>query len=305
MANPTRLPPLAAVRAFEAAARLGSFTRAAEELAMTQAAVSYQIKLLEERVGAPLFLRRPRQVALTDAGRRLSAEVTEAFDRLRAAFAAVRDEAEGVLTISALHAFASNWLAPRLGAFQLAHPGLAVRLTVSNRMTDFAREDVDAGVRSGKGPWPGLETHRLMPVRFTPVCSPDLLRRFGGVRSPADLLRLPLLTPSDPWWRQWFALAGVDAPALAGRGGIELDTQQMEGTAALAGQGVAMVTPALWRDELRAGRLVQPFDAVGHEGSFYWLVYPKTRRQVAKLRAFRDWLLEQVGRFAAGEGETQ
>src|SRR5918994_2024176 len=141
MASSPRLPPLSAVRAFEAAARLGSFTRAAEELAMTQAAVSYQIKLLEERVGAPLFLRRPRQVVLTDTG---------------------------------------------------------LRLTVSNRMTDFAREDVDAGVRSGKGPWPGLEAHRLFAVRFTPVCSPDLLRRFGGVRPPGGALRRPPLTPREP-----------------------------------------------------------------------------------------------------------
>jgi LysR family glycine cleavage system transcriptional activator len=297
-----RLPPLAAVRAFEAAARLGSFTRAAAELGMTQAAVSYQIKLLEERVGTPLFLRLPRQVALTDTGKRLSAAVSEAFDALRDAFAAAREESGGVLTISAVHAFASNWLAPRLGRFPLAHPTIAVRLIVSHHYTDFAREEVDVGIRSGQGPWPGLEAHRLLAVRFTPVCSPELLQHAGGVDTPADLLRLPLLSPNDPWWGQWFALAGVAAPALAGRSGIELNMQQMEGSAALGSQGVAIVTPALWQEELRAGRLVQPFDLVGDDGSFYWLVYPKARRQVPKLRAFRDWLLEEAGRFAAGAG---
>ena len=146
------LPPLAAIRVFEAAARHLSFTKAAAELGMTQAAVSYQIKLLEERVGTPLFLREGRQVVLTEAGRRLSVAATEAFDGLRAAFAAVHETSNAVLTLSASHALASTWLAPRLGAFQLAHPGLAVRLMASDRLTDFVREEVDAGLRSGHGP---------------------------------------------------------------------------------------------------------------------------------------------------------
>jgi LysR family glycine cleavage system transcriptional activator len=294
-----RLPPLAAVRAFEAAARLGSFTRAAEELGTTQAAVSYQIKLLEERVGTTLFLRLPRRVELTDTGKRLSVAVGQAFDVLRDAFAAVQEEAGGVLTISALHSFASNWLAPRLGAFQLAQPEVAVRLIVNNGLTDFAREDVDVAIRSGKGPWPGLEMHPLFPVRFTPVCSPEFLERVGGIADPADLLRLPLLSTEDTWWPAWFALAGVEAGDLGRRGSVQLSLQQIEGKAAMAGQGVAMVTPDLWRDELRAGRLVQPFDLVGDEGSRYWLVYPRPRRLVAKIRMFRDWLLAEVERFAA------
>lgn len=296
-----RLPPLAAVRAFEAAARLGSFTRAADELGMTQAAVSYQIKLLEERLGTPLFLRLPRKVVLTEAGRRLSAAVTEAFDALHAAFAALHDETEGVLTITVLHAFASNWLAPRLGGFQIAHPELAVRLDVSSHFVDFTRDEVDVGIRSGAGPWPGLEAHRLFAVRFTPVCSPDLLQRHGGVGKPADLLRLPLLSPTDPWWKVWFSLAGVETPELPERGGIRLDSQQMEGSAALAGQGVAIITPSLWTAELRSGRLVQPFDLVGDQGSSYWLVYLKSRRNVPKIRAFRDWLLDQVRRSGAND----
>lgn len=301
----SQLPPLAAVRAFEAAARLGSFTRAAAELGMTQSAVSYQIRLLEERLGLPLFIRRPRQVVLTDTGRHLASGVTEAFDTLHAAFADIRDQAEGVLTISSTHVFASNWLAPRLGGFQLAHPALAVRLKVGNRLTDFAREEVDAAIRSGDGSWPGLAAHRLLAVRFAPVCSPGLLQRVGGLEEPADLLRRPLLrliSIDDPWWRAWFALAGVDASRLGERGGIQLELQQMEGSAAMAGLGIAMVTPDLWRQELRSGRLVQPFDLVGDLGSSYWLVYPRARQHLAKLRAFRDWLLDQAGAFTAEAG---
>lgn len=302
MRNGFRLPPLAAIRAFEAAARLGSFTRAADELGMTQAAVSYQIRVLEDRLGTPLFLRRPRQVVLTDIGERLSGTVSEAFDALHAAFAAVHDRAEGVLTLSSLHAFASNWLAPRLGGFQLAHPAVAVRLTVTNRLTDFAREEVDAGIRSGVGPWPGLEARALFPVRFTPVCSPEFLARAGGIQRPEDLLRLPLISTDDPWWRAWFERAGVDHAPLAGRSAIQLDMQQLEGSAALAGQGVALVTPELWRPELRAGRLVRPFALTVELGSRYWLVYPKARRHLGKLRAFQSWLLAEVEAFTREEG---
>ena len=300
-----RLPPLAAVRAFEAAARLGSFTRAAEELGMTQAAISYQIKLLEERVGTPLFVRQPRQVELTDTGRRLSLAVTEAFDALRAAFASVHEATSSVLTISAVHAFASNWLAPRLGSFQLAHPGLAVRLSVANRFVDFAREEVDAGLRTGRGPWPGLAMHRLFPIRFAPMGSPELLARAGPLREPRDLLALPLLSPDDSWWADWFRLAGVEAPDPSTRGGLRLDMQQMDGAAALAGQGIAVLTPELWTAELRAGRLVQPFDLLADAGSSYWLVYPASRRHAPKIRAFREWLLDEMARFLAGNAQGQ
>ena len=245
---------------------------------MTQAAVSYQVKLLEERLGLLLFVRQPRQVTLTSSGRRLSAAATEAFDTLRNAFAAVRADTTGVLTISAAHAIASNWLGPRLGGFQLAHPTLALRLSTSDQLVDFARDEVDAAIRHGTGPWPGLAMHRLFPVRFTPLCSPELLRRAGPLAKPADLLRLPLLSPTDIWWQRWF------------------DSQQIEGRAAVAGQGVGILTPALWAPELRSGRLVQPFDLVAEDGKSDWLVYPETRRNVAKIRAWRDWLLDEVQR---------
>ena len=178
----------AAIRAFEAAARHASFTKAAEELGMTQAAVSYQIKVLEERVGVPLFLRRPRQVVLTEAGRRLAPAVTEAFALMSEAYAAVRTGAQGTLVISTIQTFGSNWLARHLGSFQIAHPSIAVRLDTSSHMVDFAREEVDVGIRSGGGKWPGLAVHMLFRADFTPMLSPKLADSIGGVKEPADLL---------------------------------------------------------------------------------------------------------------------
>jgi LysR family glycine cleavage system transcriptional activator len=289
-----QLPPLAAIRVFEAAARHLSFTAAAAELGMTQAAVSYQIKVLEERAGTPLFLRRPRQVVLTEAGQKLAPAVTQAFGLIGEAYAAVRGGADGVLNVSTLLTFAANWLAQHLGLFQLAHPALAVRVDTSNRIVDFAREDIDIAIRSGGGNWPGMETHMLFRADFTPVLSPKLAAGIGGVKEPADLLKLPILDPGDIWWKQWFEAAGVKVDGLAERPGTSMGAQAYEANAAIAGQGVAIVTRALFKVELADGRLIQPFDIVGDDGHAYWLVYPTGRRNVPKIRVFRDWILAEV-----------
>ncbi|MBZ9735355.1 transcriptional regulator GcvA [Mesorhizobium sp. CA15] len=288
------LPPLQAIRVFEAVARHLSFTKAAQELGMTQAAASYQIKLLEERIGAPLFLRRPRQIELTEPGQRLAPAVSEAFAILGQAYAAARGGADGLLCITTVLTFASNWLAQHLGAFQLAHPALAVRLDTSSRLTDFAREDVDLAIRSGAGKWPGLEAHKLLDADFTPMLSPKLAASIGGVREPADLLRLPILDPGDIWWTQWFEAAGVTGHDLAKRPGSSMGAQAYEANAAMAGHGVAILTRSLFKNEIADGRLVQPFDLVGDDGHAYWLVYPTARRNVPKIRAFRDWLLAEI-----------
>lgn len=297
------LPPLAAIRCFEAAARQQSFTRAADELGMTQAAVSYQIKLLEDRLG-PLFLRKARGVELTETGRRLAPAVTMAFDRLRMAFEDLNQTAGAVLSISVVQTFAANWLVPRLGAFQAAHPEIAVRLDVSGRVVDFTREEFDAGIRHNRtGSWPGLVAHPLIALEFTPMLSPRLLEKVGPLMEPADLLKLPLVEPTDPWWPAWFALAGATAPDLSQHPDLRLGAQHLAGSAALAGQGVAMLTPAFFRDELAAGRLVQPFALVGRDEGDYCLVYPEARRRSAKIKAFRDWLLETLeNEKSAGEG---
>lgn len=288
------LPPLQAIRVFEAVARHLSFTKAAQELGMTQAAASYQIKVLEERIGAPLFLRRPKQIELTEPGQRLAPAVSEAFSILGQAYAAARGGADGLLCVTTVLTFASNWLAQHLGSFQLAHPALAVRLDTSSRLTDFAREDVDLAIRSGGGKWPGLEAHKLLDADFTPMLSPKLAASIGGVKEPADLLRLPILDPGDIWWSQWFAAAGVTGHDLAKRPGSSMGAQAYEANAAMAGHGVAILTRALFKNELADGRLVQPFDLVGDDGHAYWLVYPTARRNVPKIRAFRDWILAEI-----------
>lgn len=292
------LPPLPSVRVFEAAARHENFTLAAGELGMTQAAVSYQIRLLEERLGVPLFVRSKRRVTLSEAGRRLAPVVSDAFDRLSEGFSGLVDEDESVLGISTAQTFASNWLAARLGGFQIARPELAVRLLTSNALADFARDEVDVAVRMGTGPWPGLRQHFLFCLYATPLCTPDFRDRHGLER-PEDLLRVPRLNAHDWWWKEWLEAAGVALEDETPQHGIRLDSQSLEGNAALAGHGVGLLTPLYWNAELAAGRLVQPFDLVVVSGPALWLVYPEHKRGRAKIRAFRDWLLAEMSAEAA------
>lgn len=289
-----QLPPLTAIRAFEAAARHGSFTRAAAELGMTQAAVSYQIKVLEDRIGAPLFLRRPRQITLTETGRQLAPAVSEAFELLSAAYQTAKHGAQGTLVINSVQTFAAQWLALHMGSFQIAHPALAVRLQTSTELVDFGRDDVDVVIRAGGGKWPGLASHLLMRALFTPMLSPALAASIGGVKEPADLMRLPIIDPADPWWPKWLEAAGVSSESLPKRPRSQLGAQTFEASAAMAGRGVALLTPAFYRSELESGRLVQPFDLVCDDGHGYWLAYPEARRNSPKIRVFRDWILGAV-----------
>ena len=290
-----RLPPLAAVRVFEAAARHENFTAAANELGMTQAAVSYQIKLLEERLGAPLFRREKRRVVLTDAGRKAAPSITRAFDAIDQAFGAIRADDEAVLTVSTSNTFANTWLAWRLGSFQMQHPEMAVRLHTGDALADFVTDDVDIGIRAGLGGWEGLHQELLVPIDFTPMCSPGFIRRHG-LNEPKDLLRVLQISPHDPWWPFWLREAGVDVPEGLPRPGVRLDSQAHEGHAAMAGQGVAMLTPFFWRNDLAEGRLVRPFEQVSTRGYAYWLCYPETRRSIPKIRRFREWLMAELAR---------
>lgn len=290
-----RIPPLAAVRVFEAAARHENFTRAADELGMTQAAVSYQIRLLEERLGLPLFRREKRRVLLTEAGRRAAGEVGRAFDTLDAAFASLRAEDEGTLTLTTSYTFANTWFAWRLGSFQMANPEMAVRLLTDDGLADFAGDEVDVGVRTGMGEWPGLASELLFRINFTPMCSPEYLAAHGGDRlTPADLLRLTRIGADDPWWPVWLRDAGVEMPDDLPQRGIRLGYQAHEGHAAMAGQGIAMLTPFFWRNDLAQGRLVRPFPQLSTRGWGYWLVYAEHRKMVPKIKRFREWLTAEV-----------
>ncbi len=291
-----RLPPLAAIRVFEAAARHASFTKAAAELGMTQAAVSYQIKLLEERVGSPLFLRLPRQVALTAVGEKLAPAVTRAFEAMDDAFAATRLDGDDRLHISVVATFASHWLVERLGRFQLEHPAISLRLSTSQHLIDFNREEIDLGIRSGIGEWPGLTAHLLLKADFTPMLSPALAASIGGVHQPGDLLKLPLVDAGDPWWVAWFEANGVAYAPSGPYRGNRLGSQHLEALAATAGQGVAILTPAFFGSEITRGNLIRPFEVTGYDGHGYWLVYPEGRRNLPKIRAFREWILAEIDR---------
>lgn len=294
-----RMPPLTAVRVFEAAARHENFTAAAGELGMTQAAVSYQVKSLEDRLGAALFVREKGRARLTPLGRQLLPKLSQAFDTIEQAFASTRAEDEALLTIATTYTFANTWLAWTLGRFQIAHPDLAVRLNTDDRLVDLRAGEADVAIRAGRGDWEGLEQQLLIRSEFTPIASPELIRRvetdLGRALRPADLCELPLLSPHDEWWRIWFADAGVRFDAATRRGGIRLDNQANEGHAAMAGQGVALLTPFLWRQDLRSGRLVQPFAQTSTAGYAYWLVWPPERRTVPKIKRFREWLTAELG----------
>ncbi|MTH64638.1 LysR substrate-binding domain-containing protein [Paracoccus shanxieyensis] len=287
------IPPLAALRAFDAVARHLSFTRAADELGMTQAAVSYQIRLLEERLGTPLFLRKPREVTLTERGALLARPTIDAFDMLREAYSAPSADAVSTLSISTVPTFAGAWLSHRLGKFQLDHPNLAVRLETSDDVVDFAREDITVAIRSGKGDWPGLESHFLMPIEYTPMLSPELAARHR-LDTPADLLKLPLLDRNDPYWAVWMHEAQVDFPESYGRPGLIMSTDLHEARAALAGYGVAMLMPRFFGLELANGSLVQPFAQLSSMGRGFWLTYPKGRRNRPAIRKFRAFLLDEI-----------
>ena len=295
-----QLPPLAAVRAFEAAGRNESFTAAAAELGMTQAAVSYQVKALEDRLGAPLFVRERGRARLTPLGHRLLPALSQAFDAIEAAFASHKAEDEQLLTVTTTHTFANTWLAWRLGGFQMEHPELAVRLATSNDLVDLRSGDADVAIRAGRGEWEGVEKHKLFDVDFSPMASRACMAaahaKFGPRLKPADLLQLPMISPQDNWWEQWFRDAGVETDGHnRQRGGLRLDNQANEGHAAMGGQGFALLTPFLWVHDIHDGRLIMPFpDTVSMRGWSYWLIYPSERRMIPKIKRFREWLLAEM-----------
>lgn len=300
-----KLPPLGAVRVFEAAARLGSFTRAADELGMTQSAASHQIKLLEERAGTPLFIRKTRQIELTEAGARLAPEASSAFATLADGWLAAKGGAGGVLSVSTMQTFASNWLAVRLGAFQLMHPELAVKVETSPRLVDFAREATDVGIRTGSGSWPGLAAHYLFKADYCPMISPRLAESVGGIDTPEDLYKVPLCCADDPWWKIWFEAAGVAYDAGRAIHGPDLGSQVYDAMAAITDQGAAILTRNLYGALVAKGQLIQPFAAMGSDGDGYWLVYLESRRNSSRIKVFRDWILSQTEEARRLEGRQR
>jgi DNA-binding transcriptional LysR family regulator len=287
-----RIPlPLNALRAFEAAARHLSFTRAAEELHVTQAAVSHQVKALERRLGVPLFRRLPRSLLLTDEGQALLPELRDAFERMARALDRVGNQSgEGSLTVSSYTTFSLAWLVPRLPRFQAMHPQIEVRLMSSQRLVDFTRDDVDIAVRNGDGNWPGLSTIKIFDEDLTPLCG-RLYR--DRLRRPEDVATVPLLdTMRDSEWAIWLKAAGLGR--IARSRGAEFDSTKIAVQAAIDGLGVAIGSPSLFAEDIAAGRLFQPFDLIVKTNRGHWLVYPEAWAERRKIRAFRDWIVAEA-----------
>ena len=297
-----RLPPLNAVRAFEAAARHLSFTKAAEELSVTQAAVSHQVKALEERLQVPLFRRLNRGLVLTEAGGSYLRELEDILDRLEQATERLRaSEATGILTVSTSTSFAAKWLVPRLQRFRDRRPDIDVRIDANDSLTDFRRDNVDIAIRYGRGVYPGLSSVQLLQDIVFPVCSPKLLEGGHPLREPSDLKHFTLLHDQGVVedWRTWLRTAGV-TDVEPTRGPV-FSHSAMLIEAAIAGQGVALARRSMVARDVREGRLVQPFPLSLKAEFSYWVVCPQSAAEKPKIAEFRAWLLDEA---ASESGEA-
>jgi len=289
------LPSLNGLRAFEAVGRHQSFTRAAEELNVTQTAISHQIRTLEERLGLKLFHRHGRALRLTEAAKGYLPSVRSAFDELHdATDRLVRNDDDTTLTVSTLTSFAAKWLVPRLGGFQDRHPELSIRIATSMAPVDFARDDVDVAIRYGRGDWPGLRADLLIREDMFPVCSPKLLDGPHPIRQPADLASHTLLHVVGflDDWRVWLTAASVDD--MDPTTGLRFDLIVHALQAAIDGLGVALGRTALIEGDLAAGRLVVPFDISLPIEAAYYVVAPEQTADRPKIKAFREWLIASL-----------
>jgi LysR family glycine cleavage system transcriptional activator len=293
-----RLPPLNALKAFETAARHGSFTRAAEELCVTQGAVSHQVKALESELGVKLFNRERQRLVITEAGREYLAVLRDAFDRIALGTERLTQrQRSGVLTVSTSPDFATKWLVHRLGRFAEKHPEIDLRISATMHHVDFAREDVDMAVRHGAGNWPGLEVVSLCSEELFAVCSPSLVSGWNRRIRPADVLRFPLLHLNDRRdWMRWLEAAGVAATEISH--GPVLSHASMVIDAAINGQGVGLARTTLAAWDLINHRLAAPFSVTLPLSKGYWIVCPRATSMLPKIATFRDWLLAEAAEDA-------
>ena len=291
---PDSMPPLNAVRAFNAAAKHKSFTRAAEDLFVTHGAISRQVKILEEFLGCKLFERAPRGLILTQSGRQYSEVVADVLDRLCQGTAELmREPTREHLTISVLPSFASRWLVPRLESFYEQYPDWEILISASLDLVDFDREQIDLAIRYGRGRWAGLESDYLFSSDTVLVCAPSVMQGPNPLRDPEDLVNHRLLhTDSRDQWTTWLRLAHVDKVDVK-RDPVYTDAN-ITIQAAVNGQGIALANRGLVRDELNKGRLITPFSLSLTEDVAYYVVYPRGAGSRKKIRAIRDWLLEQA-----------
>ncbi|AAK90305.1 LysR family transcriptional regulator [Agrobacterium tumefaciens] len=284
--------PLNGLRAFEASARHLSFTRAAIELCVTQAAVSQQVKGLEKRLGVALFQRLPRGLKITAEGEALLPTVTSSFDQMATTLDRIEaGQVRELLFLGVVGTFAVGWLLPRLAAFQKRHPFIDVRVSTNNNRVDMAAEGLDFAIRFGQGSWHGTDAFRLFEAPLSPLCTPKLAEM---LKEPADLMDATLLRSyrADEW-STWFAAAGV-SPAAQVNAGIVFDTSLGMMEAALQGLGVALAPPSMFSRHLTSGAVMQPFPVTISLGS-YWLTRLQSKPQTSAMQAFSDWLLETIG----------
>lgn len=306
-----RLPPLNGLRAFEAAARHLSFAKAAEELHVTPAAISHQVKGLEDYLGLKLFRRAKRAIWLTEAGQACLPDLREGFDRLAAAMSRLQGlDESGIVTVSTTPSFAGKWLVPRLDRFRAANPEIDVRVDATTDVTDFARDDVDVAVRYGAGNYPGLKASMLMSEEMFPVCSPALLEDPHPLREPADLAHHTLLHEDQrawedafPDWRMWLLAAG--ARDVDPSRGPRFSSSELVTQAAVDGQGVALGRSVMVAADLAAGRLVRPFAMTYPMAFAYYIVCPEVAMDRPKVAAFANWLIGEAERHMAEAEESE
>jgi len=294
-ASPGKLPPLTALPCFEAAARLLSFTKAAEELHLTPGAISRAVRNLEEQIGVRLFERVTRSVRLTEAGASYAKAVREMLGQLAAATAAATARQSGsALNVSTSDGFAGRWLVPRLYRFHRAHADIDVRVSTTGRLASFHGDGIDVAIRYGQGDYPGLTTEWLADEEVFPVCSPRLLKGPRALRDPADLRHHTLIRDGYPIaWADWLRAAGVKD--FNPGGGLMFDSYTFAVQAAVQGEGVALGRTMLVADDLAAGRLVRPFKQALQAYSSFFLVHPPEAINQRKVKIFREWLLAELG----------
>ena len=297
--NMKRLPPLKALQAFESAGRHLSFTAAASELNVTPGAISQQIRLLEEFLELKLFRRLNRAIALTDDGQLFLPMIASGFEQFHEAVNLLQQRhCEGPLTITSAPSFISKWLIPRLSSFKALHPNIDVRIDTSDRLVDFTLEDIDVGIRFGDGEYPELASVFLFSFDLIPVCSPELLRDGKRLKEVSDLRNFTLLHSNhdelDPGWPDWAMwLKVVDAEDVDTSHGISFNNSDQLFQAAIDGQGVALLANVMADPEVAAGRLVQPFSTRLPVHMSYHLVTSPRKATIDKVRAFREWILDQ------------
>ena len=288
-----RLPPLNALPSFEAAARHLSFSKAADELHVTQGAVSRAVRNLEDQLGLRLMIRTSRSVRLTPVGASFAAEIRNVLEHLGAATSAATGQTSRIVSVSTIDSFAARWLMPRLFRFRLAHGDIDVRVATSERLADFVSDGIDIAIRCGAGKYPGLAAELLMKEDHFPVCSPKLLKGRHPLRTPADLAHHPLL--HDVFtvdWAIWLRNAGIDI--IDARRGPTFLSSDHAIQAAVRGEGVVLGRSALVADDLAAGRLVRPFELSLPAGFAYYVVYPPRALERPSLKSFRDWLIAEA-----------